>query len=82
LKQPDGCPYDAWDYLKEVDPAKYTKLMPYRETLRHVLTRPPIPEYPELTELWQDAFREIVWENKTVNETLDKYQVIWESKRE
>jgi len=73
---------DAWDYLKEVDPAKYTKLMPYRETLRHVLTRPPINEYQTLTGLWQDAFREIVWENKTVNETLDKYQVIWESKRE
>ena len=73
---------DAWDYLKEVEPAKYTNLMPYRETLRYGLTRPPVIEYPKLTELWQDAFREIVWENKTVNETLDKYQIIWESKRE
>ena len=71
---------DAWDYLKEVDPAKYTNLMPYRETLRYGLTRPPVPEYPELTKLWQDAFWEIVWEEKPVNDTLNKYQSIWESK--
>lgn len=70
---------DAWDHLHEVAPEKYTLLMPYRQTLVYALARPAIANYSELTELWQDAFWEIVWEGENVGATLDRYQTIWES---
>lgn len=72
---------DAWDYLYEVYPEKYMILMPYRETLKYGLARPAIVDYPELTELWQNAFWEIVWEGKPVGATLDRYQAICESRQ-
>lgn len=72
---------DAWHYLHEVDPEKYMILMSYRESLKHMLARPAIANYSELTELWQAAFWEIVWEGKPVRTTLDRYQAIYESKQ-
>lgn len=69
---------DAWDYLQEVDPGKYTLLMSYGETLKYGIARPAIAEYSDLTTLWQDAFWEIVWEGKPVGTTLDTYQANWE----
>jgi ABC-type glycerol-3-phosphate transport system substrate-binding protein len=71
---------DAWDYLHEIDPGGYMNLMSYRETIRYGLARPAIQNYSELTELWQDAFWEIVWEGKPAS-ILDHYQSIWELKQ-
>lgn len=73
---------DAWDHLQEVDPEKYMLLMPYKQTLVYALARPAIAIYSELTDLWQDAFWEIVWEGKDVGATLDRYQIIWERRVE
>lgn len=72
---------DAWDYLHEVAPEKYMNLMSYRETIKYGLARPAIKNYSKLTELWQDAFWEIVWKGKPVGATLDSYQAIWELKQ-
>ena len=71
---------DAWNYLEVINPARYTDLFAYRTTLKFGLARPAIDKYPELTTLWQDAFWEIVWEGNPVEETLNKYQDIWETK--
>lgn len=70
---------DAWEELQKADPEMYELLGAYRETAKYILPRPAIPEYSELSHLWQDAFWDIVWNGKLVKATLDDYQALWEA---
>jgi hypothetical protein len=39
----------------------------------YVKPRPPVKYYESLSQLWQQAFRDIVFDHKPVQETMDRY---------
>jgi ABC-type glycerol-3-phosphate transport system substrate-binding protein len=68
---------DAWTELQTADPDKYALLSPYGESAKYILPRPAVPEYTQLSSLWQDVFWDIVFDQHDVQTTLDAAQASW-----
>jgi ABC-type glycerol-3-phosphate transport system substrate-binding protein len=61
---------EAWDVLPEKMREEYHGFI---EMAPYVRPRPPVQYYESLSRLWQQAFRDIVFESKPVKETMDHY---------
>ncbi len=61
---------EAWDALPQEMRTVYHGFI---EMAPHVKPRPPVEYYESLSRLWQQAFRDIVFDHKPVKETMDHY---------
>lgn len=61
---------EAWDALPPEMREVYNGFI---EMAPYVKPRPPVLYYESLSRLWQQAFRDIVFDHKPVKETMDQY---------